>query len=200
MYISLSKQKSLPPLAGRWPLTQPNYPFSPVGKSCALAPLNIIPKFLKEKHQFLLDLSSKSRTFICFICMISKRCQVVFESERWQSVYISEHYCIYWCCENVSRYAVWHVNVSSQYIYYTFDNISHWLCSAALVTLVTLIEVLWPLQRFYIRWTKMRHILDVLISDPATKLWKINSTSLEYGSTSIPGSTEKILETTWNKL
>ena len=80
VYISLSKQKSLPPLAGRWPLTQPNYPFSPVGKSCALAPLNIIPKFLKEKHQFLLDLSSKSRTFICFLCMISKRYQVFFES------------------------------------------------------------------------------------------------------------------------
>ena len=35
------------------------------GKSCALAPLSIIPKFLKEKH--LSDLSSKSSIFMYFI-------------------------------------------------------------------------------------------------------------------------------------
>ena len=55
-----------------WPLTQPNYHFSPGGKSCALAPLNIIPKFPKEKYKFLSEFSSKSNTFVCSICMIAK--------------------------------------------------------------------------------------------------------------------------------
>ena len=47
-------------------------PFLPGGKSCALAPLNIIPKFPKEKHKFLSDLSSKFSTFMCSICMFAK--------------------------------------------------------------------------------------------------------------------------------
>ena len=55
-----------------WPLTQPNYHFSPGGKSCALASLNIIPKFPKEKYKFLSEFSSKSNTFVCSICMIAK--------------------------------------------------------------------------------------------------------------------------------
>ena len=59
-------------MASGWPLTQPNYPFSQGGKSCALAPLNIIPKFPNEKHQFLSYLSPKSSTFMFSICMITK--------------------------------------------------------------------------------------------------------------------------------
>ena len=55
-----------------WPLTQPNYHFSLGGKSCALAPLNIISKFPKEKYKFLSEFSSKSNTFVCSICMIAK--------------------------------------------------------------------------------------------------------------------------------
>ena len=47
-------------------------PFLLGGKSCAQAPLNIIPKFPKEKHKFLSNLSSKSSTFMCSICMIAK--------------------------------------------------------------------------------------------------------------------------------
>ena len=70
--VSICIDWSLPPLAGGWPLTQPNYHFSLGGKSCALVPLNIIPKFPKEKHKFLSDLSSKSSTFMCSICMIAK--------------------------------------------------------------------------------------------------------------------------------
>ena len=67
-------------LAGGWPLTQLNYPFSLGRKSCAPVPLNIIPTFPKEKHQFLSHLSSESRTFMCFICMIIKRYQMFFEN------------------------------------------------------------------------------------------------------------------------
>ena len=63
--------QSLPPLAGGWPLTQPNYHFSLGGKSCALTPLNRIPNFPKKKHKFLSDLSSKSSTFMGSICMIA---------------------------------------------------------------------------------------------------------------------------------
>ena len=39
-------------LAGGWLLTEPNYHFSLGGKSCALAPLTIIPKFPKENKRF----------------------------------------------------------------------------------------------------------------------------------------------------
>ena len=53
--VAICIDQSLPPLAGGWPLTQPNYHFSLGGKSCTLAPLNIIPKFPKEKHKFLSD-------------------------------------------------------------------------------------------------------------------------------------------------
>ena len=60
----------------RWP----NYPLSLNGKSCALAPLNMIPKFPKEKYQFQSDLSSKSSTFMCFIYMIFKRYQAFCEN------------------------------------------------------------------------------------------------------------------------
>ena len=35
--------------------------------------MDFIPKFSKEKHQFLQDVSSKSNTIVCFICMIIKR-------------------------------------------------------------------------------------------------------------------------------
>ena len=56
-------------MAGGWPLTQPNYHFSMGGKSCALALLNIIPKFPKEKHKFLSDLSSKFSTFMSNLCV-----------------------------------------------------------------------------------------------------------------------------------
>ena len=62
-------------LCRHWPsgdLWPSRITISPGGKSCALAPLNIIPKFPKEKHKFLSDLSSKSSTFMCSICMIAK--------------------------------------------------------------------------------------------------------------------------------
>ena len=58
---------------GRWVTSDPaELPVLPGRKNCALAPLNIIPKFPKEKHKFLSDLSSKSITFMCSICMIAK--------------------------------------------------------------------------------------------------------------------------------
>ena len=70
LYINLHRLISA--AIGRgWPLTQPNYHFSLGGKNCALTPLNIIPNFPKEKHKFLSDLSSKSSTFMCSICMIA---------------------------------------------------------------------------------------------------------------------------------
>ena len=49
-------QKSLPPLAVGWPLTQPNHPFSLGRKCCVLTLVNIIPKFLKKKMQVSLRL------------------------------------------------------------------------------------------------------------------------------------------------
>ena len=58
-------QKSLPPLAGGWPLTQLNYLFPLGTKCCVLTLLNIIPKFPKEKYQFLSHLSIKSSRFFC---------------------------------------------------------------------------------------------------------------------------------------
>ena len=53
-------------------------PILPGGKCCALALLNIIPMFPKEKHQFLSDLSSKSSISMCSICMITKGYKVFF--------------------------------------------------------------------------------------------------------------------------
>ena len=50
----------------RWMTFDPaELPILPGGKCCALALLNIIPKFPKEKHQFLSDLTSKSSISIC---------------------------------------------------------------------------------------------------------------------------------------
>ena len=59
----------------RWMTYDPaELPILPGGKCCALALLNIIPKFPKEKHQFLSDLSSKSGISMCSTCMIDSKC------------------------------------------------------------------------------------------------------------------------------
>ena len=67
---------------GRWVTSDPaELPILPGwNKSYLLAPLNIIPDFRKEKHQYLSDLSSKSNTFLCFICQIIKIYQVFFKT------------------------------------------------------------------------------------------------------------------------
>ena len=53
-------------------------PILPGGKCCALALLNIITKFPKEKYQFLSDLSLKSSIPMCSICMITKEYKMFF--------------------------------------------------------------------------------------------------------------------------
>ena len=91
----------------RWMTFDPaELPLLPGGKYCALALLNIIPKFSKEKHQFLSALSSKSSISMCSICMISKAYKMFFENfvsqkmayvtnrlqkdERWQRLLLGD--------------------------------------------------------------------------------------------------------------
>ena len=63
----------------RWMTFDPaEFAIFPGRKYCALVLLNIIPKFTKEKHQFLSDLSSKSNISMCSICMITKEYKVFF--------------------------------------------------------------------------------------------------------------------------
>ena len=108
-------------------------PLLPGGKCCALALLNTIPKFLKEKHQFLSALSSKSSIPICSICMISKGYKMFFENfvsqkmayvtnrlqkyEQWQRLLLGD-------CIPGSRVNAMNNNVQAHYAIKAYAGIS----------------------------------------------------------------------------